>query len=85
MQRLVEGGLAVEPAEDSQEQECQGEAHDQQPRNVAAREMAELVREDRSISEGVSRSMSVSKKTMRLLVPNPVKYALRGSSAASRP
>src|SRR5258706_15564065 len=47
MQRLVEGGLAVEPAEDSQEQECQGEAHDQQPENVAAGEMAELGREGR--------------------------------------
>ena len=29
-----------------------------------------------SISEGVRRSISVSKNTMRLLVPKPVKYAL---------
>src|SRR5258706_9380624 len=47
VQRLVEGGLAVEPAEDREQSGREREAHREQARNVAAREMAELVGEDR--------------------------------------
>src|SRR5688572_1037400 len=46
-ERLVEGRLAVEPAEEGEEREGEREAHREQPRDVSAREVSELVGEHR--------------------------------------
>ena len=43
----VERGLVVEPAQHREQREGEREAHREQARDVAAREVAELVREHR--------------------------------------
>ena len=47
VQRLVEGRLAVEPSKDREQPGGEREEHREQARDVAAREMAELMGEDR--------------------------------------
>src|SRR6266851_5754320 len=47
LERLVERRLLVHPPENAEEEEREAEAHREEPWNVAAREMAELVREHR--------------------------------------